>query len=115
MKVYSKKPPQNIQDILLSLSFMLVIVVSCPEDNMDTPYGNYTWPGSTRAETEVEFHCQYSCGDFSEGTASRMCNRKGEWNEVNFSECPTFRFCKLLAIQNVRCTACTVYKCCYVC
>ena len=82
---------------------MFNILVSCPVENMDTPYGNYTWPGSTRVETEIELRCQYSCGDFSEGNVSRFCNGRGEWNEVNFSECPTFRFCDLLMIRNVRC------------
>ena len=74
----------------------------CPADNVDSPYGNYAWPANTRVETEIEFPCQYSCGDFSNGIVSRFCNGRGEWDEINFSECPTFRFCELLMVQNVR-------------
>jgi len=78
------------------------IIAQCiAEEEHSIFYGSYLWPANTPLEDTVQRSCNYSCGSFTDGNATRYCTGRGIWNSTNFSECPTKRTCDLIAFANV--------------
>ena len=84
---------------LLGITVSLpVLLARCSLDSETRPYGSYEWPADTPLEMSIERNCQHSCGSLSGGKAVRRCGGRGEWEETDFTDCPTLRYCEIFNI-----------------
>ena len=76
----------------------------CRQDDIDSPYGSYSWPESDANFTAVSI-CVYGNQDAvwngHMNYALRHCDHSGEWSAPDFRQCSTYVASLLQDLMNI--------------
>ncbi len=61
--------------------------MQCPREQTLSSYGDYIWDSSD-PESILNFTCKYN-GSNSNPVVMRICNERGQWKEVDYTQCWT--------------------------
>lgn len=79
---------------------MSFVIAYCQEFETEDHHGRYMW-NRTEAEVLVNLPCQYG-GVSNNSQASRFCNERGQWQNVNYDLCLTLSESLLQNVETVR-------------
>ena len=72
-------------------------------------YGDYSWPDGVSGGSTLEIQCYYAnistlypnCYNLS-AKVTGICNQLGFWEEPDYTNCPTVKYCQLIELSQVQ-------------